>query len=131
MKKIKICLYCKGTFVVKTKRQQKYKFCSKRCGLTFLNKTEKHKRSAPKGNRCWNWKGNKIGYWGVHCWLRRKYGKPNFCKICKSTTEKKYVWANISGKYKRDIKDYIRLCDKCHKKYDDVLNRSWITRHKK
>jgi len=25
-------------------------------------------------------------------------------------------WHNISGEYKRDVSDWIRLCAKCHKK---------------
>ena len=31
---------------------------------------------------------------------------------------KKIHWANISGEYKRDLFDYMRLCVPCHKRYD-------------
>jgi len=33
-------------------------------------------------------------------------------------TGKKIHWANKSGEYLRDKDDWIRLCCKCHKKYD-------------
>jgi hypothetical protein len=31
---------------------------------------------------------------------------------------KRFDWANKSGKYMRDIADYIQLCPSCHKLYD-------------
>ena len=40
------------------------------------------------------------------------------CQYCNSEDKKKYEWANISRKYKRDLKDWIRLCTKCHIIYD-------------
>lgn len=34
----------------------------------------------------------------------------------------------LSGEYKRDINDWVRLCKKCHVAYDDSINKGWATR---
>lgn len=67
-----------------------------------------------------HWVGDKVKYNALHDWVRRVLGKPDTCKkCCKSNLSgKKIHWANISHKYKRDIKDWIRLCVSCHKLYD-------------
>lgn len=67
-----------------------------------------------------NWKGGKVGYDALHDWVERKLGKPHKCENCGRTDLKhrQYHWANISGKYKRKISDWIRLCVRCHKIYD-------------
>jgi hypothetical protein len=72
-----------------------------------------------KGTKSHFWK-EKIGYRGLHIWIDREYGKPHYCEHCKRSDLKhrQYNWANISGKYLRDPKDYKRLCVKCHKLYD-------------
>ena len=65
------------------------------------------------------WKGKSVGYMGLHNWVRRHLGTPQRCdgKNC-SGQSKRYHWANKSGKYKRTLKDWIRLCVRCHSKYD-------------
>ena len=70
------------------------------------------------GEKHHNWKGNNIGYWGVHSWINRKYGQPKLCDICNKSNKKRYEWANKSGKYLRIRNDWIRLCVKCHRKND-------------
>lgn len=67
------------------------------------------------GNVPW-WKGDKVGYRGLHMWIRRERGNPTFCTHCPSI--KNLEWANISGEYKHDIADWLELCRKCHRKYD-------------
>jgi len=58
-----------------------------------------------------NWK-EKIGYSGVHGWLRRNFGKADHCM--NGCLAKAYDWANISGEYRRDINDFESLCRRCH-----------------
>lgn len=42
------------------------------------------------------WVGDAVGYQGVHIWLRKMLGRPNYCEHCKSTKKSKmYDWANI------------------------------------
>ena len=66
------------------------------------------------------WLGDKVGYDGLHDWVYRKLGSPMSCEECKKKCKNNYQihWANKSGKYKRDIKDWIRLCVACHFKKD-------------
>ena len=68
-----------------------------------------------------NWKGDDVGYQSLHDWVERSLGKTKLCENCKRTDRKKYEWANKSGEYERDLKDWIRLCTSCHRKYDSSL----------
>lgn len=71
------------------------------------------------------WKGDRVSYSGLHYWLSRRLGKPRVCDRCGTTIAKKYEWANISGKYKRDITDWSRMCTRCHRIFD---NHPWFTK---
>ena len=74
---------------------------------------------AQKGERGNNWKGALASYNSVHYFVRRTFGKPTKCEHCGGTfSGRKIEWANVSGKYKRDRSDWIRLCARCHKKFD-------------
>lgn len=64
-----------------------------------------------------NYKEN-AGYHAIHKWIQDVLGKPKICVFCRSTTEKRYEWANLSGKYLRDKKDFVRLCKSCHERFD-------------
>jgi len=65
------------------------------------------------------WKGNNVGYFGLHQWVGRKLGRPTKCQHCGiDYKNKRYYWANISREYKRDLSDWVRLCASCHKRYD-------------
>jgi len=60
-------------------------------------------------------------YRGIHQWVERYLGKPQICSECDVTDKKRYHWANLSGEYRQDVSDWVRLCVPCHKRYD--LNR--------
>lgn len=66
------------------------------------------------------WKGESVSYRGLHQWIRRKKGKPTKCTCCGKESIKPRViqWANIDGKYRRHLDDYIAICASCHKFYD-------------
>lgn len=68
------------------------------------------------------WKGDKVGYSSLHKWVSRHKGSPKFCEGCGDETKQRYEWANIDGKYSRNLDDFIRLCKKCHFKFD---GRKW------
>jgi hypothetical protein len=70
--------------------------------------------------KCPNWKGDKVGYSGVHMWVRLIKGTPNTCEHCgRSDFKSKQInWANKDHLYKRNLDDYMRLCIRCHRKYD-------------
>ena len=80
----------------------------------------KMKVSLPKNKRHWLWKGDEVSYRALHSWVHRWLGKPKYCEFCGKTqdTPKSIHWANKSGKYLRDLNDWISLCVRCHKEYD-------------
>lgn len=73
-----------------------------------------------QGEKHFAWKGEKAGLIPKHLWIKRYYGKANKCQnpCCKYANPKRYEWANISGKYLRDISDWMQLCPSCHRKID-------------
>lgn len=72
------------------------------------------------------WKGDKVGYSGLHHWLRREMGEKTDCVKCCS--DYCVHIANKSGKYLRDISDYSWLCIKCHRKHDGWYEKMYKTR---
>lgn len=72
-----------------------------------------------------NWKGDTVGYTGLHAWVRRQLGTPKECEHCDKDglVGRKIHWASKSGEYKRDVDDWIRLCASCHSKYDKIFLR--------
>lgn len=69
------------------------------------------------------WKGDKVGYSGLHQWIMRRLNRPEICPKCNQ--RKKLDLCNISGKYKRDLKDWKFLCHKCH------LQEDWKNKEEK
>lgn len=58
-------------------------------------------------------------YSAIHKWLVRIKGSPKICEKCGlNDPNVRYEWSNNSGEYKRDVKDYERLCVPCHRKKD-------------
>lgn len=92
----KDCLFCGTSF--RSSPSLKQKFCSKSCSAKYLMK-------------------EKPGYSALHKWVYKNLGK---AKVCSNNSAHKgqIEWANKSGKYKRDLKDWVSLCQKCHISYD-------------
>lgn len=77
------------------------------------------------------WKGEKVSYFGLHAWVKRKLGAPGRCSNPNCVYPRKnsrgrlmlkpkaFHWANKSKVYKRDLSDWIRLCANCHSKFDN------------
>ena len=80
-------------------------------------------RKSKLGSKNPLWKGDNVGYSGLHLWIQSKLGKPNICTYCKKVklSNRQIDWANKSHNYKRDLDDWIRLCRKCHIAYDRGL----------
>lgn len=110
------CIKCK----IKIKESRKY--CSIYCYRESIKGT---KRPSMQNENNPNWKGDKVGYWGVHKWVQKELGNPMRCDKCerKDLSYRQYNWANISRKYKRDLSDWIRLCAKCHVHYDRNIKK--------
>jgi hypothetical protein len=75
-----------------------------------------------------------IGQSGMHKRLDKARGKPRLCEHCGTTEAKRYEWAYTGpghdsgiGAWSMNLKDYIRLCHKCHKIFDNFPGtRAWI-----
>lgn len=132
---------CGKIVIVPPSRVGRKKFCSKKCrddnyvrplGIipNFIN-----------GNKGWfkegeqsdsnhpNWVGDKVCYTALHSWVHRKLGKACKCDECGITKSpdgmtRFFHWANISGKYKRDLTDWKQLCAVCHRKFDEITKLS-------
>lgn len=145
----KNCLHCKKEFAKRYNYSRKYwatqKFCSRACGYAYnigrvpWNKGKKtgikpwlgKKRSEMTAEKHFAWKGDGVGDTALHDWVKSRLGKPSKCEHCGTTEAKKYEWANRSHEYKRDLSDWIRLCTRCHRKYDGHQEKMWETRRNK
>lgn len=93
-------------------------------GTHFSIETE-FKKGQNKGIKNGKWRGNRVGYFGLHTWIQRTLGKAASCKNVPqylpfkcSEKSKKFDWANRSRKYKRSLNDWVELCHSCHLKAD-------------
>lgn len=81
------------------------------------NKGEKHLQIENEKHPMW--KGDDVGYCGLHIWVKRHLGASSKCEKCgKEFTGRQIHWANKDHTYKRNLEDWIRLCASCHQKYD-------------
>jgi hypothetical protein len=98
---------------------KKFRFNAETSKL-YREKAMKALSEKTTGASHYSWKGEEVGYRGLHQWVRRKKGKPIKCIHCGKQSDKPKLiqWANIDGKYRRHIDDFISLCASCHKKYD-------------
>ena len=107
------CAICPIEFwAVKSKLDKGWsKYCSRKC-----------RGISESGMKHHNWKGDKVGYVGLHSWVVKHFGKPDTCEHCGTAglSGRKINWANKSHKYLRDLSDWLRLCVSCHKKYDPL-----------
>lgn len=92
-------------------------------GFRHTKESKEKMSKARKGENNPLWKGDQASYFSKHSWMRNNYGNPPFCQECGKKGEKNkgvwnLHWANISGEFRRDIKNWRGLCVRCHKKYD-------------
>lgn len=83
------------------------------------------------GEKNVHWKGEDAGYAAKHTWMNNKFGRPKVCEKCGSEDKERYQWANISGEYKRERSDWMRLCLSCHYRMDEVADKAWVTKKQK
>ena len=88
---------------------------AKSCGCLRNEKTKER-----KGDKSPTWRGDKVGYGGIHIWVKKFLGSPTKCEHCNKDglTRFQIHWVNKSHEYKRDLTDWLRLCASCHKIYD-------------
>lgn len=72
-----------------------------------------------KNSQIFNYNGKKYAYSTIHNWLHNNYGSATKCENSKCLKRsKRFNWANISGEYRRDLKDWEQLCVSCHRLKD-------------
>lgn len=142
-KKCEICdtlLYIRKSLKVRSLFSTKYKqrfypeksrFCSRKCTLYWRNVLENPMKkdfvkNKISGKNNYAWLGKNVKYFGLHSWIRRKIGgRPEKCQHCgiAGFENKNKRWSiqfcNFSGKYKRELSDWVMLCVSCHRKHDN------------
>ena len=81
-----------------------------------LSPSSEFKKGENIGNKNNQWKGDKVGYFALHHWIRRHKGMPKFCMWCGN--QKNIEWANLDHKYERNLISWSPMCRKCHINYD-------------
>lgn len=131
--KYKKCLVCFKEFYIPNWWLKKGgKYCSREC--YWKNKHDIPWNKGTKGlikandgsfsKGITHWKGTISEYKSLHFWVGRYLGKPKKCEVCdKEELGKGMHWANKSGEYKKEKGDWIRLCAKCHYKFDKQYER--------
>ena len=68
------------------------------------------------------WRGDNVGYCGLHLWVKARKPKPVFCEECGK--QPPYDLTAINDIYTRDLSDWQWLCRKCHMTKDKrIINR--------
>lgn len=95
-------------------------------GKKASEETKKKMSLAQSNNKNAMWKGDSVGYFGLHCWIRRNFKSPRECQFCGTKDSYNYQWANLDGKYTRDREKWALLCGKCHKNHDNKRGKQQI-----
>ena len=100
------------------KQWEKLKFCSHACFGPLISKINKgNKYTIGK-----NWKGDAVGYSGLHIRIKKLLPKTKACENCGKITE--YLdLANISQKYLHEVSDWEWICRKCHMTKDGRMEK--------
>ena len=77
----------------------------------------KNRSISQSGKNSGLWKGDKVGYFSLHAWVRKYKPKVDSCEFCGLV--KKLDLANKNGTYDRNFDSYLWLCHSCHFKYDN------------
>lgn len=100
--------------------ESKEKNRQKHLGKKQAKEHIENNRQTHLGDKNHNWKGDDVKYRSLHHWVVTNLGQPTKCEHCDKDglTGKQIHWANKDHKYRRVLDDWIRLCPKCHGKYD-------------
>lgn len=127
------CIFCNKLCRLPNARLAAFKYCSRECQHIDLKNKDPWNKGLKGTNLGVNngmWKGADINYGSLHDWVSYHKGQPEMCEGCgvDGLTGRKIGWANISYEYKRDLEDWIRLCAKCHNKFDNISAKVWAVR---
>src|ERR1035437_7726614 len=109
------CRNCNKDFIIPLSRKNKVKYCSVKCRQADWKITRLEEKA-------FSWKGNGVGYVGIHMWVKKNLGIANHRSFDTTHKSTRFNWANVSGSYLRDLGDWVQLCPKCHKQYDMIVH---------
>lgn len=109
-----VCTICNNGFMANWvyASNQYEKTCSKTCRSRLMARSKFCDRNP-------QWKGNAVGMFALHLWVKARLPKPPRCEECKKAPP--YDLANISQTYLRIITDWEWLCRRCHMEKDGRL----------
>lgn len=69
-----------------------------------------------------------VGYFGIHQWLKRKFGFPEKCvnPLCKKKSNIFEYCLREGFEHKRNRSHYTRLCRSCHRIYDKININNYL-----
>jgi len=118
------CPVCGKEFrAVKDFKEKKQIYCSAECyGEHWVKEIRPRmkQREPVREEKNPAWKGDKVGYSGIHKWVAKNLGEPQRCEHCGTTSKRKYEWASVGHKYIREKSGWVRLCTPCHRKFDKI-----------
>ena len=118
--------YCKCGKVI-SRQAKKCKPCSNR-GRVVSEETKKKQSIIKLGNKNPMWRGDKVGYFSLHEWVKNRKIVPSLCEICMECPP--LDLANKTGKYLRDLSDWEYICRRCHMEKDGRI-KNLIIRNKR
>jgi hypothetical protein len=112
----KTCPSCDNDFLGRTDQVT----CSKSCALRGGPVRGGAGRSAEANS---NWRGDDVGYDGMHIRVRKARGKADRCEQCGTTDQSlNYDWASLIDK-PASVDDFAPMCRSCHRKFDTGRDR--------
>ena len=125
-----VCEQCSISIYIPGWRLNIARYCSKDCQYKSkerITRISKKQIGIPRPtiqeDKHYEWKGELVSYSGLHKCVNKHLGRPTTCEHCGQIDliGRQIHWANKSQEYKRELSDWIRLCGKCHKKYDKKI----------
>lgn len=83
----------------------------------------KNRIGKAKGVKNSMWRGDNVGYLGLHSWVNRNFPTPAQCEECKTFDSKRFHWH--ADEYTRERKDWRYLCARCHS-IIHAHNNMWV-----
>lgn len=105
------------------KEQIRQKFLSNNPTFSYKGASDRQRSSYGYKRKYpvrYSFNGTLCEYRKVHYWVVKMLGRPMVCSKCRfqSDNPKRIHWANKSGKYIREVSDWVRLCACCHWELD-------------
>lgn len=124
-KKVLTCVFCQSVYTRYAVAGRPQMFCSRTCYLRSDHHKEIQRKKmlarGLRGEKNPRWTGDKVTYKSLHRWIEIQLGvsKSHICRFCQGRSGSVTMnWANLDGKYTRDLSTWAPLCKKCHSNYD-------------